>query len=67
MQVRSNFVQLINGENVILNGHHMSGIDGSRHNSQHTDRSTRGSVLSFSPEPINEAVEKIKHLLIADY
>jgi hypothetical protein len=40
---------------------------GSRHNPQHADWPIRGTVPSFSPEPTNEVVEKVKHLSIAGY
>jgi hypothetical protein len=39
-----------------LDGSHHSRKKGSRHNPQHADWPTHGSVLSFSPEPTNEAV-----------
>jgi hypothetical protein len=40
---------------------------GSRYNPQHADWPIRGSIPSFSPEPTNKAVEKVKHLSTASY
>jgi hypothetical protein len=39
----------------------------SQHNTQHVGWAICGSVPSFSPEPTNEAVKKVKHLLTSSY